>query len=193
MRLTLASTSPRRLDLLRSLGWDPIPLDPGLDDAAEAALAREAHARGLDPGEVALRLGLAKLLAGLRQAAPELPVLAADTVIAFGGALIGKPRDREHARDLLQGFAGQSHEVSTGVALVDASGALRCATSSTQVRMKDFDAATLEAFLDTDLWRGKAGGYGVQDPESAPLVAEVLGSESNVRGLPLEVVKELLG
>ena len=79
----------------------------------------------------------------------------------------------------------------SGVALAGPAG-VRSGVVTSQVRFRAFDEQTLEGFLDSGAWRGKAGGYGVQDEESAPLVEEVRGSQSNVVGLPLELVEELL-
>jgi septum formation protein len=189
----LASTSPRRATLLREAGLSFRQVDPGLSDADEEALAREALALGCDPPAVARRLALAKLLATLAREAGEGPALAADTFLVHRGALLGKAAHADQARELLWRLRGERHEVLSGVAVRDERGALRTGTCSSAVEFTAFAAEALEAFLATGLWRGKAGAYGVQDPETAPLVARVEGSPSNVKGLPLEVALPLLG
>lgn len=190
--LVLASTSPRRGRLLGSLGLSFTTLDPGVDDAREADLAGEALRRGLGPGRIVRRLAVAKLLASWRRAPADATVLAADTVVALDGALLGKARDRDHAAAMLGALRGRTHQVLTGVAIRTSAGGLRAGVAASQVRFRPFPEDALAAYLDEEVWRGKAGAYGVQDAASAPLVAEVAGSASNVVGLPLELVRELL-
>lgn len=189
--LLLASTSPRRAMLLGQAGIAFRTVDPGLSDADEAALAEDAGLLGCDPPAIARRLALAKLLAVLPRE-EAAPALAADTFLVDGPALLGKPLDRDDARRILSGLRGRAHQVLSGVAVRDAAGRVRLGTCTSQVAFTRFEPATLEAFLDSGQWRGKAGGYGVQDPEAAPLVESVEGSDTNVKGLPMEVVRELL-
>lgn len=195
--LLLASTSPRRRRLVESLSIAGEPprvevCDPGVSDAHEAGLAHELSLRGETPKQVVRALALAKLAAGARRAKPGQLVLAADTTVALGARFLGKAGSRAEARAMLTELRGQTHEVHTGVALSLADARVRTGVATTRVRFASFDEGALEAFLDADLWRGKAGAYGVQDPESAPLVEEVVGSQSNVIGLPLELIEELL-
>lgn len=189
----LASTSPRRAALLREAGLTFRQVDPGLSDAHEEGLAEAALALGCDPPGVARRLALAKLLAALGREAPGGPALAADTFLVHDERLLGKAPDEAAARDTLQRLRGQRHDVLSGVAVRGPGGELRTGTCRSQVAFTSFSPPALEAFLATGLWRGKAGAYGVQDPETAPLVAAVEGSQSNVRGLPMELTLELLG
>ena len=187
--LLLASTSPRRSALLREAGVAIALLDPGVSDAAEATLLEGARARGLTPAACVEELALAKLMAGIRHASPGQAVLAADTTVAIGGQTLGKAPDRDAAAAMLRRLRGTLHAVHTGVATIDAAGRLRRGGATTSVRFREFSEAELETFLETKAWIGKAGAYGVQDPESAPLVESVSGSRSNVIGLPLEVVR----
>ncbi|MGE0713462.1 MAG: nucleoside triphosphate pyrophosphatase [Planctomycetota bacterium] len=198
MSLLLASTSPRRSALLGELataqGWSFRVADPGVSDAAEDALVQAlGRARPpVPPAQVVERLAVAKLLAGLRLAAPGETVLAADTTVALGAEMLGKAPDRAVARDMLWRLRGTTHEVHTGVAVADARGRLRRGVATSEVRFREFAAEVLERYLDSGAWVGKAGAYGVQDEDAAPLVEEVRGSRSNVIGLPLELVEELL-
>jgi septum formation protein len=191
MSLVLASTSPRRATLLREAGVAFTQDSPGIDDAAEAALLAACRVAGHDPAAVVRRLALAKLLA----AAVRLPgqtILAADTICHLDGELLGKADDEAHARAILGRLRGRAHEVLTGVALLAGAGRLLADVVTSHVRFNRFDEATLEAFLATGLWAGKAGAYGIQDAESAPLIEGVTGSVANVKGLPIERVRSLL-
>lgn len=190
--LLLASTSPRRSALLREAGVEFEVLDPGVSDAREALLLEGAQARGLSAAAGVEELALAKLLAGLRHARRGQCVLAADTTVAYGPDALGKAPDRETAAAMLRHLRGTRHAVHTGVAVLDGQGRLRRGVATTEVVFREFSEAELETFLASETWRGKAGAYGVQDPESAPLVESVEGSRSNVIGLPLELVRELL-
>jgi MAF protein len=194
VNLALASTSPRRRALLEEAGIAFTAVDPGLSDAREEELARGWRALGHGPGEVARRLAIAKALAAeSRVPRGTTRVLAADTVVTLGEESLGKPRDLEHARSMIERLAGKTHEVLTGVAILDLrTGALTAEVEVSRVRFRPVDAPALERFLASGTWAGKAGAYGVQDAEAAPLVEKVEGSHSNVVGLPLERVKKLL-
>lgn len=190
--LLLASTSPRRARLLGEAGIAFRAVSPGVGDADEEELERDLCAQGLGPAQVVERLALAKLCAGLRLARPGERVLSADTTVALGPRLLGKAQDEALARATLELLRGRAHEVHSGVALADAEGRVQSGVATSTVVFREFTSAELDAFLASGVWRGKAGAYGVQDPESAPLVEEVRGSRSNVIGLPLELVQELL-
>lgn len=178
--------------LLREAGVEIVVLDPGVSDACEALLLAGAQARGLSAAACVEELALAKLLAGVRHAALGQAVLAADTTVALGPAALGKAPDRAAAEVMLRSLRGTQHEVHTGVAAIDAEGRLHHGVATTEVVFREFSDAELETFLDGETWRGKAGAYGVQDPESAPFITSVTGSRSNVIGLPLEWVREHL-
>jgi len=176
------------VQLLRSSGREVVTADPGLDDAAEAAIAAEALRRGLGPGGACVRLAVAKLLAALPRARAGQQVLAADTTVVCDGAFLGKAVDRAEAERMLSGLRDREHEALTGVAGLDARGRLRTALGRSLVRFTAFTAEALAAYLDSGQWRGKAGAYGLQDPALAPLLGGVTGSTTNVIGLPLELV-----
>ncbi len=180
--VVLASASPRRAELLREAGIEFEVAPAGLDEEVEP---------GRDPVEAARALALAKAAAAARRLRAGL-VLGADTIVIDpgDGRPLMKPRDERDARRMLvDRLASRRHEVVTGVALVDAaSGAAVVGSDLSEVLFRD--AAACERYLATGLWRGKAGGYGVQD-EPTP-VASVRGSRSNVVGLPLELLRTLL-
>lgn len=122
-------------------------------------------------------------------------VLAADTIVALGDKIMGQPADRDDARRILQTLAGTTHRVITGVTLMDvATGRRLIRHEATTVTMKPMSEETLEAYLDSGLWQGKAGAYGIQDPPAAgdANIERVDGSHSNVVGLPMELVDAML-
>lgn len=179
-RLILGSASPRRLDLLAQVGIVPDRIAPAEID--ESPLAREL------PRACALRLAVAK--ADAVDAEPEDAVLAADTVVALGRRMLGKPADAAEAARFLALLSGRRHRVVTGVAL-------RCGEKrwsrvvETAVRFRVMDAATIRAYVDSGEWQGKAGGYAIQG-RAGGLVPWIGGSYSNVVGLPLTETLGLL-
>ena len=172
--LILASASPRRRELLRTLCPDfrVVPSDleetlaPGSPSAAAAGLALD-KARA-----VAARLG-------------EGVVLGADTIVVIDGQAFGKPAGPDDARAMLRRLCGREHEVITGVAVVDArTGRSESTAVVSRVRMAEYGEAEIEAYLATGEPLDKAGAYAIQGRGGA-LVAGLEGSFSNVVGLPL--------
>ena len=181
-RLVLASASPRRQELLREAGY-PFEVCP-------ADVDESVYPPGLTPA------GLAEYLAALKARAvsarfPDAVVLAADTVVAVGSMPLGKPEDAEHARRMLSQLAGTTHSVITGVAVVRRTeGFDRRAMVTSAVHMRPLSPAEVDAYVAGGQWRGKAGGYGIQDPD--PFVTRRTGSLTNIVGLPMEETTRLL-
>ncbi len=177
--LTLASASPRRLSLLRRLGLEPRVLP---------ARVEERRREGEDAEAYVLRVARDK--AG----AVDAPgwVLAADTAVALGRDVLGKPGGRDEAREMLRRLSGREHRVTTGVCLLRPGGREAAArTVTSRVVFREVPDDELEAYLDTGEWRDKAGSYAIQGI-AAMFAAEVHGSVTNVVGLPLsEVVQDL--
>jgi septum formation protein len=142
------------------------------------------------PRRLALRLAREKALvaAGRR---PDAFVLAADTVVAVGRRVLGKPDDAAGARAMLALLSGRSHRVLTAVALAAPGGRTALRLSETRVRFKRLTAAELDAYAASGEWAGKAGGYGVQGRAGA-FVIELFGSYTGVVGLPLYETRALL-
>ena len=191
-RLILASASPRRQDLLREAGYSFIvhPADIDEDD----------HPPGLLPPDLAEFLAAQKAQVVARRF-PKDVVLAADTVVARGDEILGKPSDAADARRMLRLLSGTAHLVVTGVALVHAAAGLSRGTRvQSTVQMRDLTDAEIDRYVAGGDWQGKAGGYGLQDadlfpadhPGKDPFVACLTGSHSNIVGLPMEVTRELL-
>jgi septum formation protein len=180
-RLILASASPRRRELLASLGlsFDVVPSD--VDETLEAVPLAEAVAR--------LALRKARVVAGLR---PTAVVLAADTLVVIDGRDLGKPAGPADARAMLRTLRGRTHEVMTGVAVVDATtGRHATDTVISRVTMTAYDDAAIDAYVAGGEPLDKAGAYAIQGAGGA-LVAGLEGSRSNVVGLPLAATAALL-
>jgi septum formation protein len=174
--IVLASGSPRRRELLARLG---------LRYAVRAADADETPTAGEQPAALALRLAEAKARAMDGQV-----VVAADTVVARGRSLFGKPADPEDARRMLRELAGRHHRVITGVAVVGEAGLLSRAVTS-HVLMRPLSQQEIDDYVATGDPLDKAGAYAIQNQQFR-LVAQVRGCTCNVVGFPLGVVAELL-
>lgn len=180
--LVLASASPRRLDLLRQVGVEP--------DRVVATDIDEGLLKGETPRLHAVRLAREKAAAGAA-AAPGAYVVAADTVVAVGRRVLPKAETQGQARECLKLLSGRAHRVLTAVAVVAPDGRCSSRLVETRVRFKRFSAVETEAYLESDEWRGKAGGYGVQGRAGA-FVLELQGSYPAVVGLPLYETLSLL-
>lgn len=180
--LILASASPRRLDLLKSIGIVPARIAPA--DIDETPLDGEA------PAALAERLAREK---ALKVAASEQGtfILAGDTVVACGRRVLPKAESEKEADDCLRLLSGRRHRVISGIALITPEGALHSRAVTTIVQFKRLSDKERTAYLASDEWRGKAGGYAIQGL-AAGLISYVRGSHSNVVGLPLYDVAQLL-
>jgi len=180
--IILASNSPRRRELLEQVGIQ-FTADPA--DVDESRLPDE-------PPEVyATRLALEKAQATASRHKDGL-VLGADTVVAVNGFILGKPASTFDAEDMLAKLSGVTHRVVTGVAIVDAStGRAETACATTSVRIKRLSPEAIKAYVATGEPMDKAGGYGIQG-RAAVFVTGIDGCYSNVVGLPLSVVADML-
>ncbi|HJQ78784.1 MAG TPA: Maf family protein [Lacipirellulaceae bacterium] len=193
----LASSSPRRRELLAEAGYEftVVPPPPEI----ECGVCSELGPAGL-VAELAFRKALAvvELLQdeekSRRPGRPGLLapiVIAADTVAEYDGFILGKPHDEEHARAMLRQLSGREHRVLTGLCLWrlgDRQPLVRVAV--TTLRMDPLSGAQLDEYLASGQWEGKAGAFGYQDRLGWVHIVE--GSESNVVGLPMELLAELL-
>ncbi|MGO9170751.1 MAG: Maf-like protein [Rhodomicrobium sp.] len=189
-QLVLASASSRRLALLEQVGIEP--------DALRPASIDETPKKGEPPRTYAQRLARSKALTAKErlEREPDLAgafVLAADTVVSVSRRIIGKPEYLNEAAAALQTLSGRSHRVFTSVCLITDKGAVRVRTVETRVRFKRLAREEIDSYLASGEWRGKAGGYAIQGIAGA-FVQKIVGSYSNVVGLPLiEVVQLLTG
>ncbi len=173
-RVTLASGSPQRSEILQKLGVDFEVVVPGVEELT-----------GGDP-EV-------EVLENARRKAAAVPtrgtVIACDTDVVIDGKALGKPEDEGQAREYLDLLSGREHEVLSGL-VVAAGGEERSGTERTTVAFKQLDEAAKERYVRFGEWRGRSGGYAIQTLGST-LVARIEGSVSNVVGLPVGLLTEL--
>lgn len=191
MRVILASTSPRRVELLARL-FDEL----GVGDTFEIEPPNvdETPEQGESPSDLALRLARAKAHAvAQRHRGDDVTplVIGADTVVDVDGESFGQPRDIDDARRMLRRLSGRSHRVHTGVCLVHGVREARDVATAL-VEMHPLDDATLDRYLAAGEPLGKAGAYAIQG-EGAVLVARHRGSLTGIIGLPLETLSRLVG
>ena len=181
MRLLLASESPRRRELLRTLAND---------FTVEGACVEEiSSVIGLDPSVVALFNARLKAQA-VAEKHPEDWVLAADTIVELDGKVYGKPRDLTEAAKVLQEFSGRSHKVISAVVLVcrnENKGTEFAAVST--VKFRDLSKQDIELYLSQVPVLDKAGSYGIQD-KGEMLVESITGELENIIGLPVKALAE---
>ncbi|MCB1362556.1 MAG: septum formation protein Maf [Rhodobacteraceae bacterium] len=179
-RLILGSGSPRRLDLLAQLGVRPNDIRPPDID--------ETPRQGELPRPYCVRMARAKVRAV--PAADDDIVLCADTTVALGRRILGKPADAGQAAAFLHALSGRRHRVITAVALRRGDRLWQRDIVS-QVRMKRLSDPEVNAYLATGDWQGKAGGYAIQGPAGA-FIPWISGSFSGIVGLPLAETAALL-
>lgn len=189
--LYLASQSPRRRQLLQQLGAQCEPLLP---DEAEDAEALECLREGELPAAYVQRVTSAKLAAArrrlLQRALPHAPILCADTTVALGRRILGKPADPADAHATLAALSGRTHRVLTAVAVWDGRRTLH-ALSVSHVRFAPLSAATIGAYVAGGEPFGKAGAYAIQGA-LAGWIEHIEGSHSGIMGLPLHETAQLL-
>ncbi len=182
-RLVLASASPRRRDLLAQIGVTADRIDPAdIDETVRPGELAVPHAR---------RLAEAKAT-DVAARHPGAFVLGADTVVAVGRRILPKAEDAATARRCLELLSGRRHRVQGGVCLVTPEGKRLIRVVETIVTFKRLTEAEIAGYLTSGDWDGKAGGYAIQG-RAARLVRFISGSYSNVVGLPLYEVAQLLG
>jgi septum formation protein len=179
--LLLASSSPRRRDLLTRAGIAFALVEPGPEPEAHgpplrrAVLRARSKAMGATPGAGSL-----------------LPVLGVDTVVDVEGVEHGKAADRDEAERLLRALFGRSHQVHTAHSLIaPQSGAMRECVTTSVVSCTTPSEADLQAYLDSGDWQGKAGAYGIQDA-GAHFLRVQQGPLDSVIGLHVDAVRQLL-
>jgi len=184
----LASASPRRLEILQTLGIDPEILVPDTnEDCDRAAVPPELLVEGLAcrkaraAGEMLMRCGRGE---------EDCLILAADTVVVLGDRILEKPRDAEDARQMLRALSENTHRVCTGIAVL-CRGILTMDVQCTQVRFRSLTEAEIEAYVASGEPMGKAGSYAIQE-RGALFVEEICGDYFNVVGLPAVCVDKLL-
>jgi len=183
-QVVLASRSPRRREILSALGIEYVVVDPEVEEIREG-----------EPEDVVVENARRKARAGLADATDDAVVLGADTEVVLEGRVLGKAGNEGEARGLLQALSGRAHTVLTGVALLGRGGeggdpAERSGVARSQVTFRELDLATLDRYLRSGEWRGRAGAYAIQGLGSI-LIERMEGDFSNVVGLPVSLVLEL--
>ena len=179
MDLVLASTSPQRRAILTALG---VPFRVVAPDYDEVPIPGT-------PEEVVQERALGKARSVAAQTA-DRPVLGVDTeVVVEGGEVLGQPADATEARAMLAHLAGREHRVLSGIALIGEHEQI--AVAETRVRLVALDEDDLDAYVERGAWRGRAGGYAIQETGAA-LVQSITGDYANVVGLPVALLGELL-
>lgn len=181
--MILASQSPRRIELMREAGYDARIIPADID---ESALPGEG------PFELVERLARAKAeTVATGHAEPGEAVVAADTIVALDGALLGKPSDEADASRMLHALSGTTHQVATGVCVVRDGGA-ESFVDITDVTFYELSDAEIEAYIATGEPMDKAGAYGIQGEHGRMLVEKIDGDFYNVVGLPIAKVVRTL-
>ncbi len=179
-RLILGSASPRRLEILRQIGIDPDEVRPA--DIDETPLPGEV------PRAYCRRVTADKARAVLRQTGEV--VLTADTTVAVGRRILGKPADAAEAGSFLRLLSGRRHRVITAVTVISDGGA-RSRDVVSAVRLAQLGEDDIDRYLATGDWQGKAGGYAIQGPAGA-FIPWISGSYTAIMGLPVHETARLL-
>jgi septum formation protein len=190
MTLILASASPRRAQLLHQAN---ILFKVEVSPAREPARKPELVPTEIWPSMLAYMKACA-VYARHRKAGAAPIILGADTIVVSPeGKIVNKARDRAHARQILGSLSGKTHTVITGICLMKG-GHLRMTSARATCKMKRLTAREMGAYLDSGLWKGKAGAYGLQDAVKDPFVTLLSGHPTTVIGLPIPLLQaELAG
>lgn len=176
--LILASASPQRRAILAQIG---VPFD------VEVSSVRELTEG--PPEELVLENAFRKARAVADRLGDARPVLGVDTIVALGRQVFHKPPDARTARATLTTLAGREHAVLSGVCLIEGE-RIQSAASRTRVRFRPLTAEQIDAYVETGEWRGRAGGYAIQE-RGALLVTAIDGDYLNVVGLPVSTLVDL--
>lgn len=178
----LASASPQRAALLAERGYSFRVVEPNVDEGIRP---------GASPSAEAERLARAKAEDVAARVGPAV-VIAADTIVALGGEILGKPRDRAHAAEMLRRLSGTCHQVITGLCVLDTGTGRRGSESvSTAITMRKMSEAEVQAYVASGEADGKSGAYAIQETADR-YVLRVEGSFTNVVGLPMERLQQIL-
>ena len=179
-KLVLASSSPRRAEILERAGWPHEIIVAGID---ETVLPNE------EPAAYVQRLARSKAEA-VASRLSEGVVLGADTTVVVANQILGQPVDDDDARRMLRLLNSKWHDVLTGVAVVRVGGETRVAYETTRVRFAEMSEQEIDWYIATREPFGKAGAYGIQG-KAALFIEEIEGDYFNIMGLPIRLVYEL--
>jgi len=182
--IILASASPRRRELLTAAGYEFTVVKSGIDES-------DFSNEGIEPYKFAEQLALAKA----KDVAPKYPdkiVIGADTIVDYAGRIIGKPEDDIEAKQIIENLFSSPHKVITGLAIVRlCDNTELVAHDSTTVYPKRLTPEQISQHIETGLWKNKAGAYAIKE-NGDEFVEKIDGSLTNVMGLPMELLENLL-
>ncbi|MBO5224776.1 MAG: septum formation protein Maf [Clostridia bacterium] len=181
MEIILASASPRRVELIKKIKGITVRVVPS--DAKEEADESNPYA-------YVQTLAYLKAVAVYKKTKSK--VIGADTVVVDGAVILGKPENSADAVSMIKSLCGKTHKVLTGVCLIKENGEYVTSVTETAVTFNDYDEQTVDAYVATGSPLDKAGAYGIQDKELAPLVKQVCGDIDNVIGFPVQTVKNMI-
>ncbi len=185
MKLILASQSPRRRELMDQVGYQYEIIVPS--ESAECGMCS-----GESTPEMVARFAYQKAVDILPRIQGTAIVIACDTVADIQGQMLGKPSDRAHAEQMLRLLSGRMHRVFSGLCVWRVpDGEPDVRVSKSELIMDQLSETQIQTYLDSDDWIGKSGAFGYQDGH--PWLKLVSGTASNVVGLPLDLLREMLG
>lgn len=186
--LVLASASPRRIELLAQIGIESAFLQPAdIDETPQRSEHPRSLAKRLSKQKAERAKDKLKNDADYKSAF----ILAADTVVGVGRQILPKAESEDVALDCLRLLSGRAHKVFTGVCLVTPKGSLRQVLVESRVRFDRLSRRQMDAYISSGEWRGKAGGYAIQGLAGS-FIVKMVGSYSNIVGLPLHETQALL-
>jgi len=179
MKLVLASNSPRRKELLEKAGFKFEIISSDYDETGFSD----------DPVLTAETFAVGKAQAVFNAVKGRVAVIGADTVVFESGEILGKPKSQEEAKKMLKRLSGRTHSVVTGYAVITKDEIIS-GSVTTEVTFNNLSDELISKYIESGLYKGKAGSYGIQDP--FPLVKSYKGSLTNVIGLPIETIVPIL-
>ncbi len=200
--IVLASSSPRRREMLTSAGIehrvrpaeiDDGELEPGESTSADQWVVALAYLKAISSSRLLQNDEASEQLGDQLgdQSDAQIVIIGADTVCVHDGQIIGQPRDRDHAREIIKTMSGTTHEVLTGVAILEPKGDRReLFVDRSVVTVGEIPEDQIELYLDSMLWQGKAGAYNISERLAAGWPIEFTGDENSIVGLPLSRVVE---
>lgn len=179
-KFILASGSPRRKEILSREGYEFEIIPSDKEDAFDKTCSAK---------KFSVRCAISKATDVYSRSDKQAVVLGADTVVSIDGEILGKAADRDKAEKMLRKLSGKKHVVTTGYAVLTENFS-ETGSVDTEVMFNELSDETINAYLDSGLWKGKAGSYGIQD--GFPLVKSFSGDRDNVVGLPISAIKPTL-
>ena len=181
-KLILASSSPQRLSLLKTIGIEP--------DKVVQANIEEIPNKKEKPKDFVIRMSKEKAFDVAKENSNSF-ILSGDTIVAAGRRIIGKPSDRKEAKEILSLLSGRRHRVLSAFTLIKPNLEEITKLVTSKVKFSRLSENDLNEYLDTEEWRGKAGGYAIQSKASS-FVPWISGSYTGVMGFPINEVKNVL-